>query len=580
MTRRINKEKFKTLVIEAEKGDKESEAIVAEVLRPRKTDTVEQILEKIHYFIRIIFLGSLTFKDAPFHKDIDRFYAEQIHNLLNTGQPKYKGAMIIGYRESAKTSRVKFNEAYATVYLPELLDLTRIVSADGKNANQFNMDMFNTLAFSRIAKYYPDTISLAHKKKKESQTMSKFTTKTGVTYSASAARVTSRGDVKMDIGEDMEVEAKRPKKIIFDDIENENTIRSLATTEQIATVMSSTINGLDQVAGFWVFLGNYLSLRGNVAHYLKRYKDRPDYKVIEIPIMDGAGNPLWADKYVRTDEEQAKLREQGVIKVSIESIERDSENFDVEFMNNPARSSVYFKEKAVAGISKNEENLVGETGRDESGLLVIDEPVDTATYIMGVDTSKGVGRDQSSFTVIRVDGLRFTEVANFKSTNITPEELAPYSANVATRYNNALIIPENNYPGNEYIAFLRNVYKNIFIADRKVDEFGAEQVEYGVNTNLKTKEEMFLLAKEILINDLFLVQSQILYDQLLEYPDTDLHVIRKRDGSGGHFDLLMSAVIALYKASSISAKAHNTEEMDRILAQKNRGAFRDRTNYR
>src|SRR5690606_34220976 len=206
----------------------EAAAVVREVLRPRREDSVDEIYEKIRVFIRLIFIASLKFEDSPDHKRIDRAYAEQIHSFLNSGRPRYKGIMIIGYRESAKTTRVKFNETYLSLYLPNVADYTNVVSEDGSSADQFNMDMFNTFAFSKIAKYFPDTISSETKaKKKESQTMSKFTTSTGVTYSASGSRKSKRGNVKVDINDAGEVETKRPKKVIFDDIENETTVKSL-----------------------------------------------------------------------------------------------------------------------------------------------------------------------------------------------------------------------------------------------------------------------------------------------------------------------------------------------------------------
>jgi hypothetical protein len=196
----IDREKFEPVIVAAEKGDAEAIAIVARVLRPEATDSVDQIEEKIRLFIRLMFYGSLKFKDSQAHRDIDRGYAEQIHSYLTKGRPRYHGMLIVGYRESAKTTRVKFNETYLTLYLKDLVDYTNVVSEDGSSSDQFNMDMFNTFAFSKIAKYYPDTISNdTRNKKKESQTMSKFTTTTGVTYAASSARKSKRGAVQLDI---------------------------------------------------------------------------------------------------------------------------------------------------------------------------------------------------------------------------------------------------------------------------------------------------------------------------------------------------------------------------------------------
>lgn len=552
----MDKEKLKIEIIKAEKGDETSKAVIREVLKPLKSDSVEQILEKISIFIRLIYLSSLNFEDADFHKDIDKAYATQIHSYLTTGKPRYKGVVIVGYRESAKTSRVKFNEAYLTIYLGNLVDYTNIVSEDGLSADQFAMDMFNSFAFSRIAYYYPNLISLEQKsKKKESQTMSKFTTVTGVTYSATSGRKSRRGDVKMDIGEDGEIETKRPKRIIFDDIENETTIRSFVAIQHIGSVMNASIDGLDQMAGSWTLIGNYLSLRGNVARIINRYKDDASVLIILIPIVDSLGDPTWAGKYVRTDKEERELADKGIMRQSIETIQRTSENFNTEFLNNPKRSLVYFDDKALLGFD--ETLLRPESERNEEGLLVIDEASSKETYIISADSAKGIGKDESTATVIKVSGIRYEEVANFKSRTIRPEDFAPYLANLGRRYNNSLIIPENNYPGNEVIAFLLPIYKNIFISESKTDENGKKQNVYGVNTNLKSKPEMFLHAKRIFLDRLFTVRSQALYDQILEYPSDDVHLIRRKDGSGGHFDLLMALMIGLWKAQAISVSSND-----------------------
>lgn len=569
----MNRALLKEEIIKAESGDKESRAVVREVLRPRKEDSVDQIAEKIGIYIRLIFLSSLKYKDAPYHKQIDRFYAEQVHSYLTIGKPKYKGAIFVGFRESAKTSRVKFNETYLALYLPQFSDYTNIVSEDGGSASQFNMDMFNTFAFSKIANYFPDTIPLSQQKKKESQTMTKFTTTTGVTYAASGARKSKRGNVQMDIDEDGEVEAKRPKKAIFDDIENEQTLLSMAATEQIYSVMSATADGLDQILGFWILLGNYLSLRGNIAKYLTKYEDDDEVFVLKIPILDDTGTPTWPDKYVSTDLEARDALETGSLKRSIESIQRDSDNFETEYQNNPRRNLVYFDDSLLKGMD--EDLLVSERDRDETGLLTIDEPEDTGTYVMSVDCAGGAGQDESAFLLLKLDGLWYEEVANFKSKKIRPEDFAPFSANIARKYNQALIIPENNYPGNEYIAFLRPIYNNIFVSETKRDKDGTETKTYGISTNLKTKPEMFGHAKKLFKQGLFRPRSRETYRQISEYPSNEVLTIRQRDGGGGHFDLLMALVIGLWKAGSISEEKASDDKIHEIVARINRESYND-----
>ena len=537
MLSKQEQEKLKPILIEAEQGDAESIEAVKEVLKPLKTDTVEDIQQKILFYIRLFYHGSLKFKDAPFHREIDQTYAEQIHSFLNYGKPRYKQILIIGFRESAKTTRVKMNQAYLTAYLPETIDYINVVSDDGSASAQFIMDMFNTFAFSNIAKYFKNLIEgVVSSKKKESQTRTKFTTTTGVTYAASGARKSKRGAMQLNITDDGEIDAKRPKEAIFDDIENETTVRSVASTEHIRSVMESTINGLDQTQGFFVMLGNYLSLRGNVANFLKKYRDSDSCKVIMIPIEDSLGNPTWPGKYVKTDAELKK----DVAKVSIESIRRDNDNFDTEYLNNPSRSRVYFKDLVVAKID--ETLLTGEAGRDEKGLLIIEEATQHDRYIMGVDTAKGVGGDQSAFVIYKTTGTFYEEVANFKCNDMSVEVFTPYSLNIAEQYNHALLLPESNYPGNEYIYIAKGLYNNIHFSE-KAD--GTK--EYGISTNLKSKPEMFMKYKKFLLDEILRIRSKALYTQILEYPADDVETIKK-DDSGGHFDLLMSGVLGIFRA--------------------------------
>jgi hypothetical protein len=553
----INVEKFKPVVVAAEQGDAESIAVVRETLRPQPTDSVDDIAEKILYYNRLIFYASMKYKDAPYHKDIDTAFARQIHSLLTTGIPFYILMLIYGFRESAKTTRVKMNESYMNLYLEDMVDYTNVMSADGAGAIQFTMDMFNMFAFSKIDRYFPNVISKDFARgKKESQTMSKFTTTTGVTYSSSSALKTRRGNVQADITEDGEIDVKRPKQLMLDDIENENTIKSYVITQNIRDVINATIDGLDQSKGFTVCTANYLSLRGNVNYLINKYKNNSRAFILPIPIHDGVGEPTWPDKYCKTDEEQRQLAAQGIAKVSIETKRRESDNFNTEFLNNPKRSLVYFEDNVVSKLD--ESILIGEAGRKEhtpdrqDGLLIMKQPEKNAVYVIATDSAKGNGGDQSSATVFKTSGLRYEEVANFYSSYVSPENFAPIVANLANLFNNALVIPENNYPGNEFIAFLRPIYNNIFRVETGTTEDGQIIYEYGVNTNLKTKPEMFLRAKQLFLDSLVTINSRILYDQICEYPSDDILIVKQKDGSGGHFDILMSAVICLWKAGMIS----------------------------
>jgi hypothetical protein len=90
---------------------------------------------------------------------------------------------------------------------------------------------------------------------------------------------------------------------------------------------------------------------------------------------------------------------------------------------------------------------------------------------------------------------------------------------------------------------------------------------------------MFLHAKKIFRNALFKVNSRALYNQISEYPDSDIHEIRQRDGTGGHFDLLMSCIIGLWKSGSQSADTKNDEQVDKLIRKTVDNVFKDSGNY-
>jgi hypothetical protein len=567
----INQENFKPVVEKAESGDAESRQIVVETLRPIKGDSVELIAEKIWYFIHLMYFTSLKFKDANFHLEIDLKFAEQIHSLINRGVPLYKVMLFIGYRESAKTARVKMNQSYMNLYLGDQVDYANVMSADGSGSVQFTMDMFNIFAFSKISKYFPNVISQDFARgKKESQTMSKFTTTTGITYSAGSALKTKRGAAQTSIQDDGEIDMLRPAQLILDDIENENTVKSYVITDSIRKVINAAIDGLDQVTGFCVCTANYLSLRGNIDYLIKKYRDREDACVVMIPIHDGFGEPMWPAKHCKTDAERAALAAEGIVKVSIESIKKDSDNFETEFLNNPSRSRVYFDDNVIKHID--DSNLVEESERDrnfrnsdgeeiqlpeQQGLLIIEKPTGHDMYEMSADTAGGNGGHQSAFTIWKVTGAKFVEVANFRSNQLKPEIFAAYSVNWARFYNNARINPERNFPGNEYIAFAKSLYKNFYYEDKDQDLI-------GVNTNLKTKPEMFVKFKKYLLQDIVEIRSRAMYLQISEYPANDVETI-KQDESGGHFDLLMSGVIGIYKVQVEYKSDESEDDMDRAV---------------
>ena len=116
-------------------------ATIREVLRPLKSDSVEQIEEKMAIYKRLFFLKSLEYADAPYHKEIRMAYAEQIHSFLNTKVLKYDLIIIVGFRESAKTTEDTIAETYLINYVQELTNLNSYMSFDAEDSKKLTMDL-------------------------------------------------------------------------------------------------------------------------------------------------------------------------------------------------------------------------------------------------------------------------------------------------------------------------------------------------------------------------------------------------------------------------------------------------------
>lgn len=129
-------------------------------------------------------------------------------------------------------------------------------------------------------------------------------------------------------------------------------------------------------------------------------------------------------------------------------------------------------------------------------LRVWDAPTETDQYIIGVDVAQGLIKgDASSAQVLRMDifgtTLLFTQVAKLHGW-INPRTYAEDVMRLAVWYNEALVVPERNGPGHEFIRSLKEFgYWNIFrdVSDTAQQEFQADPI-LGITTTGHNKSAM------------------------------------------------------------------------------------------
>lgn len=126
---------------------------------------------------------------------------------------------------------------------------------------------------------------------------------------------------------------------------------------------------------------------------------------------------------------------------------------------------------------------------------IFKEPDEKSSYIMTVDVGGGVGKDYSVASVIQTSPLneygQYQEVARYRSNTVSPNILADIIAPFGNRYNDALIVVENNkYEQVGYMLNQEIEYENIYINPDKGD--------VGFNTNKKTKRYGCRYLKDII----------------------------------------------------------------------------------
>ena len=259
------------------------------------TDTEKEVLLKFNLWGRHFFPKFYKFKDADFHKDIDKYN----YRVYRGEDLKYFIDIVV--RSGAKTTRTKLFIAYCIANDSDhSRKFFKILTKDIANAKQVVTDIYNLLL--SISSYYPEIFQKTDQKKEER--MDSFTTYTGVKMRAGTVGTDQRGQIQED---------NRPDFIVFDDFETRKTLRSAVETKSIWDNMEEAKTGLSRNGGA-VYLCNYFSERGNV-HKLVLKKNNPKTKVLIVPIKF-EGKPMW--DYYNMD--------------IINALEKDSDDFAGEYM--------------------------------------------------------------------------------------------------------------------------------------------------------------------------------------------------------------------------------------------------------
>jgi len=441
-------------------------------------------------------------KPADFHDQI-------IYHmwLAYYGKHKY---LNLGFRGCAKTTYTKLFLAYIILNDRDgTRKYIKVLTRNLGNAKQLVTDVYNLIVEAQPL--YGDIFQKEGDKKRE-ETMGSFTTTDDRKLLAGTVGMTQRGHLQ---------DAYRPDFLVFDDVEDRESIQSLATTEATIWRIDEAISGLS-ADGSYMCNGNYISDEGVIQWFL----NKPDMTTDKIAILDEDQNPTWPERYPLD---------------KIESIKSDADDFYGEYMCDPSRADTAFFDRSRVD---NDIATAKQPAYESAGVKYWGEYQPHHRYGMGADTSEGIGKDANAFALY--DFGTFPDdvgilTATYFNNRIPPDLFGHELTRVGREFGNCIIAPENNNTGHATIASMRG-YPNIY-AERKEGQRSLKVTQQlGWRTTRKSKPAMFFEFRKDYNDGLIKIYDVNVLKEMRSYTTADLTGTQLGMVTR-HFDLLMAAVI-------------------------------------
>lgn len=474
-----------------------------------KEDSSEIVLIRFNLWARHFFPQYFADEDAIFHKDI---------NLGNLDA--YRGAIDyfvnIAFRGAGKDVKTKLFIAYVILNdTNRVRKYFKVLSEDTANSKQIVTDIYNMLVHPSVVSYYPGTFGKSVFKREE--TMSAFTTATGVKIAADTVGTEQRGAIQ---------EENRPDFIWFNDFESRKTLRSAVIMKSIRDNMEEARTSL-QKGGCCLYTCNYISEMGNV-HLLVTEKLSERKRILSIPIMDKEGNPTWG-RYTKQD---------------IKQMQQDDDDFNGERMCRPdASKDVYFDREVLDKME------IRQPVKEVAGFKMYRNYDPSHRYAGGHDIAGGVGLDSSTSVFLDFSTVPAQVVGTFASNTVLPEAFGDEIYSEANHFGGCLIAPENN-KYDQTILKAKQLGANVYKARKgQTLKTIAIQSPYilGWNTNSLTKSKMMADFRKAVNDGLVALNDKDVIQECKSYTRNDIidNSPDPRDVQNAtrHFDLLTAVAI-------------------------------------
>lgn len=469
-------------------------------------EPIERVIFKYNLWMRKFFPQYFSSGDAAFHRQIDlnnlKVYIGELAQFVD-----------IAFKGAAKTSRTKLFMAYVVANgVDQFRKYMRILTADTTNSVQITTDIYNMLVSSKVAEMYPELFAKTTTKREE--TMSSFTTATGIKVFSDTVNTSQRGALQ---------EEARPDFVWFEDFENRKTLRSIKTTKAIWDNMEEARTGLAKNGGC-LYTCNYISEMGNV-HTLVTRPASSKFTLI-VPIIQN-GILAWPDRYSAADVEQMK---------------QDDDDFEGERLCLPSASKDIIFDREILDAMKPVTPI-----KEIAGLKIFHKYDPSHNFGSGHDVGHGVGIDSSTSAFIDFSTMPMRVVGTFASNEIKPETFGDEIDREGDYFGKPIAGIERNDQGGTTIARAKQLGVTLYKSPPKVLRTNAPApTEYGWHTNAATKPKMIFALVKAVNDGLLELSDPALIAECKSYTRGDLIEDQPSDPRliTRHFDLLTAAAIA------------------------------------
>lgn len=173
------------------------------------------------------------------------------------------------------------------------------------------------------------------------------------------------------------------------------------------------------------------------------------------------------------------------------------------------------------------------------------EPEENHSYVMTVDSSEGVGGDYHAITVTDISITPYQVVATYKNNRLSPLLLPNLIYNIATRYNDAIVLIENASSGGQigsdlyYDLEYENTLMTVQEKGKQILGFSANG-RIGVKTSKQVKSTGCSTIKTLIEDNKIELNDEDLIDEFGDFvPKGGSYAAAE----GAHDDLVMTMVL-------------------------------------